>query len=92
MERRAEIYVTRRLAARLRQVLTFYPQAIDHTVEDQFGYRTVVQRTMLVEDLVEQTLNAVIEEKYPLVLEYEKRIDKLEKELIQRAETDGQAG
>jgi hypothetical protein len=83
MERRSEIYVTRKLAKRLRMVLKIYPQmTTQHHERDSYS---VAERLMTVEELVDRHLNEIIEDKYPVVIELEKRYAKLEKEMAAHA-------
>ena len=85
-ERRAEIYVTRKLASRLRMVLKLYPQIEAPEVVDG---RLTPERLITIEELVERHLNQCIKDYYPLVVEMEREIAKVERNMIEKGKKCG---
>ena len=81
--RSSELAIQPKTKARLRMAVKFYPV----TTTDERDFGGVTERKMSPDELGDQILNEVIKEKYPLVIEYERAIAKIESEMLARGKT-----
>jgi len=85
--RRSEIYVPHHVKSRLFMVQKLYPQVTTQEIRDEYGERVLGERVMTVDELASEILTEVIRAQYPLVLELEREIEKVEKKKIAEAAT-----
>ena len=75
--RSAELAIQPKTKSRLRMVLKLYPQ--QETIKE---LDWTVERHITADELGDRIINQVIEEKYPLVLEFEREISRVEREMV----------
>jgi len=80
--RKSEIYIDHQTKNRLFNVIKLYPQTVSQEVHDEYGERVLGNRSMTVDELATKIINEVIAEKFPIVLELERKLAKLERDVI----------
>ena len=73
--RSSDLAITPKLKHRLRMILTIYPDK---------AWDTTSQHHVTMEDLADAILNDAIKREFPLVLEMEKEIAKIERNMIEK--------
>ena len=81
--RKAELYVERQTKDRLFKVLKLYPQQTAQEVRDEYGDRSMGTRSVTPDELADRILREYIEDKFPMVIELEQELARVEKVMIE---------